>query len=121
MIKPQNIKNIFTTYYTDDVDVCVFWEIPSANRKGHHYIMGINLGAQGPLQLQNRMGKKTLEQLSSNTTSKALFARTVREQKALIESIVKQKFKETSPLRVLMVAGHEYSFEFEGQKYNYFS
>jgi hypothetical protein len=119
-IQPGRFRDLFTLYYTDDVDIALLWEAPplaSANasasnaslnrqphqpspRIGHHYIIGINLGLQAPLQLQLHFGKNANNLPAPNTRS--LYAATIRERKMLIESLLKQRQKDVSPVRLLM-------------------
>ncbi|KAJ3087304.1 Trafficking protein particle complex 8, partial [Quaeritorhiza haematococci] len=141
----QMLKNIFTLYYTDDVDLALVWEaapgsgtptttgIPASTslssisslasgtaaagvsggpkRCGHHYIMGINLGLQSPLQLQTRFGKN-VNALQNRIASKALYAQTIREKKAVINSLLKSRQKEMSPIRLVLRAPNEVQHAF---------
>ena len=109
----NRLKEFFTLYYTDDVDISLIWEVPSSSdgapsRQGHHYIIGINLGIQAPLQLHARLGKS----LSSQPASRSLYAATVRERKALIESLMKPKQKDVSPVRLILRSLPEYVHDF---------
>lgn len=56
------MKDLFSLYFTDDIDLSVCWEIPGANRRGHHYIMGVNASTQLPIQMQSRFGRNALEE-----------------------------------------------------------
>ena len=52
-LSSEKLSSLFTLYFSDDVDLSLFWSMPNADgvveRKGHQYIMGINLSLQSPL------------------------------------------------------------------------
>ncbi|KAJ3168104.1 hypothetical protein HK101_011676 [Irineochytrium annulatum] len=113
-IPADRIREIFTLYYTDDADIALFWEVPPAapggeRRYGHHYIIGINLGLQAPLQLQTKFGKNAS---NLNVPSKSLYAATARERKELINSLLKPRQKDVSPVRLLLLCRNEYVHKF---------
>ncbi|KAJ3290281.1 Trafficking protein particle complex 8 [Borealophlyctis nickersoniae] len=106
-LTPAQLSSLFTLYLTDDVDLALFWESPGPNgtvHRGHHYIIGINLGLQAPLQMQR------LAQLAASKgggAGRALYAETVREKKAVVASLLKVRQKDASPVRVVVKAAHE--------------
>ncbi|KAJ3044711.1 Trafficking protein particle complex 8 [Rhizophlyctis rosea] len=106
----SQLANLFTLYYTDDVDLSLFWHVTGPDgvqHRGHHYIIGINLALQSPLPLQR------LTQLAaSKGASKALFAETVREKKAVVGSLLKTKGKDISPVRIVTRAPVEVKWRF---------
>ncbi|KAI9364018.1 ER-golgi trafficking TRAPP I complex 85 kDa subunit-domain-containing protein [Zopfochytrium polystomum] len=114
-LSPERLRDLFTLYYTDDVDISILWEAPSPDenappRAGHHYIIGINLGIQAPLQLHARLGRNS--SLLSQPTGRSLYAATARERKALIESLLKPRQKDVSPVRMILRTLSEYEYDF---------
>jgi len=73
-------------------------------RKGHHYIIGINLGVQqSPVR-----GKDILI-----APSRALYEQTVKERTALINGLLKNKhFKDENPLKLTVTCNDVYEHEF---------
>ncbi|KAI9095614.1 ER-golgi trafficking TRAPP I complex 85 kDa subunit-domain-containing protein [Phlyctochytrium arcticum] len=135
----SQLRDLFTLYFTDDIDLAVVWGTPSdppnsaaspsspstsidpsPARIGHHYILGINLGLQAPLQgLQ--AGLEPLAVAAKAAAGRALFESTVREKKALITSLLKSKGvgssgKDVSPLRVVLKSEMEYQWDFNSDK-----
>jgi hypothetical protein len=104
----ERLRSLFTLYYSDDVDLTLFWSTPvpglfsvGGTRKfGHQHIMGINLSLQSPLHSVQQ--KFSAGKNKDATASKALYAATVREKKELVNTLVKSKLKEISPLRVCL-------------------
>lgn len=58
--KSANRRHLFSVYGTNDIDLALFWNIPKLNRRGHHYIIGINLSVQ-----QNPFQPITADSISS--------------------------------------------------------
>ncbi|ORY43873.1 hypothetical protein BCR33DRAFT_785666 [Rhizoclosmatium globosum] len=113
-IPPEKLANTFTLYFTDDADIVLFWEAPPLQpggppRFGHHFIIGINLSLQAPLQLLTRIGKN-----ASNLTfqSRSLYAATVSERKTLIDSLLKPRQKDVSPIRLILESEKVFSHDF---------
>ncbi|KAI8835627.1 ER-golgi trafficking TRAPP I complex 85 kDa subunit-domain-containing protein [Chytriomyces cf. hyalinus JEL632] len=113
-IPSEKVANIFTLYFTDDADIVLFWEAPPLHpggppRFGHHFIIGINLSLQSPLQLLARIGKN-----ASNLTfqSRSLYAATVAERKTLIDSLLKPRQKDVSPLRLILESEKSFTHDF---------
>ncbi|KAI8580324.1 hypothetical protein K450DRAFT_237985 [Umbelopsis ramanniana AG] len=98
-------KTTFTMYETNDIDLSLFWEIPKRVdsavpiRRGHHYIIGINLAVpQNPFQ-----GK-----LLSKPTPRVMFEATAKERLQLVNSLTRNRaFKDESPVKI-MVKCHDY-------------
>lgn len=92
-------------YETNDIDLSLFWEIPKRVdsavpiRRGHHYIIGINLAVpQNPFQ-----GK-----LLSKPTPRVMFEATAKERLQLVNSLTRNRaFKDESPVKI-MVKCHDY-------------
>ncbi|KAJ1547903.1 Trafficking protein particle complex 8, partial [Nowakowskiella sp. JEL0078] len=119
-LTPDKLPNLFTLYSTDDVDLALFWDTPSISqsttvpeRSGHHYVIGINLSLQSPLQIQ-RIGKtaNAIFAASNKSMAKALFAATVRERKTLVNSLLKSRVKDISPVRMIMKTKNAISHDF---------
>ncbi|KAJ3220266.1 Trafficking protein particle complex 8 [Dinochytrium kinnereticum] len=113
-LSPEKLKSLFTLYYTDDIDIALFWEAPpsgssTVSRLGHHYIIGINLGLQSPLQLHSRFSKSANAILANN---KSLYAATIREKKELLNSLLRPKQKDVSPVRILLSSHDSYTHNF---------
>ncbi|CAG8460304.1 5163_t:CDS:10 [Ambispora gerdemannii] len=101
-------EQIFTLYTTNDVDLVIYWNIPSSQRQGHHYIIGINLGVQ-----QNPFQGKEILALVASAPNRALFEQTIKERAILVNSLLKNKhFKEESPLKVLLKCKDMYEHNF---------
>ncbi|KAJ3092906.1 Trafficking protein particle complex 8, partial [Physocladia obscura] len=105
VIPSAKLPDLFTLYFTDDADIVLFWEAPPLHpggpkRYGHHFIIGINLSLQAPLQLLARIGKN-----ASNLTfaTRSMYAATVAERKTLVDSLVKTRQKDVSPVRLIFV------------------
>ena len=76
--------DLFSLYFTEDLDLIVFWQISNTDIRGFHHVGGINLGLQPPLQLQARLGAKIQEAASKGEKTlmgggRSLFAATARE------------------------------------------
>ncbi|KAJ2997083.1 hypothetical protein HDV02_005897 [Globomyces sp. JEL0801] len=99
---PQ-INELFTLYWSDDLDLAIFYEIPTSNIRGHLMVTGVNLSLEPPLPITDwfsGLDSKTL-------AGRALFERTFRERKELIASLLKPKMAESSPIRVIIKADKE--------------
>lgn len=117
-LKLSQVVQLFTLYFTEDVDIIVFWEVKGHDISGFHHIGGINLGLQSPLQLQAHLGGKIREAtLRGEKTllagGRALFASTAREKKELVNSLMKKTGNDCSPIRIIMVypqiCSHDFS------------
>ena len=120
-LTPSQILQLFTLYFTEDVDVIVVWEDKGQNISGFHHIGGVNLGLQAPLQLQAHLGGKLREAtLRGEKTllggGRALFASTAREKKELVNSLLKKTGNDSSPIRIIMTypecCSHDFSKEY---------
>ncbi|CAG8579158.1 12018_t:CDS:10 [Diversispora eburnea] len=108
IISPNKHPSIFTLYNTNDVDLALYWNIPTLSRQGHHYIIGINLGVQ-----QNPFQSKIMK-----STNRALFEQTVRERAALANSLLKNKnFKDESPLKLVIQCDDYFEHDFQNQRF----
>ncbi|RIB08725.1 ER-golgi trafficking TRAPP I complex 85 kDa subunit-domain-containing protein [Gigaspora rosea] len=100
---------LFPLYNTNDVDLSLYWNIPTLSRQGHHYIIGINLGVQ-----QNPFLSQNITTIQSRT----LFEQTVRERNALINSLLKNKnFKDESPLKLVTQCTDVYEHDFRNRSF----
>ncbi|KAI8919197.1 ER-golgi trafficking TRAPP I complex 85 kDa subunit-domain-containing protein [Powellomyces hirtus] len=107
----KQLKDLFTFYFTDDVDLSMIWEIAGTSTSGHQYVMGINLGMQAPLQgLQ--AGLEPLATAAKAAAGKALFESTVREKRALITSLLKSRGRDVGPVRVILKSDLERRHDF---------
>ncbi|KAL1917610.1 uncharacterized protein VTP21DRAFT_4003 [Calcarisporiella thermophila] len=105
LIPERALPSLFTLYTTHDVDLTLYWQIPSMKRRGHHHIIGINLGAQ-----QNPFQGKI-------NARRALYEQAAREQAALVQSIVQHRAgREESPLRVHIRCPNECRHNFDSGK-----
>ncbi|CAG8459139.1 6976_t:CDS:10 [Ambispora leptoticha] len=101
-------EEIFTLYTTNDIDLVIYWNIPSSQRQGHHYIIGINLGVQ-----QNPFQGKEILAFAASAPNRALFEQTARERAILVNSLLKNKhFKDESPLKILLKCEDKYTHNF---------
>ncbi|GAB5587594.1 hypothetical protein Unana1_02494 [Umbelopsis nana] len=104
-IAPKQQKSTFALYETNDIDLSLFWEIPKRVdsavplRRGHHYIIGINLAVpQNPFQ-----GK-----LLSKVAPRVMFEATAKERLQLVNNLTRNRaFKDESPVKI-MVKCHDY-------------
>ena len=124
-LKLNQVLQHFTLFFTEDVDIMVFWEIKGQNISGFHHIGGVNLGLQSPLQLQTHLGGKIREAtLRGEKTllggGRSLFASTAREKKQLVENLLKKGGNDSSPIRIIMRYPECYSHDFK-KGYDYFS
>ena len=110
LLSSNQLKDIFTLYMTDDVDLVLYWDIPGAKRQGHHFIIGINLAFQPSMQLQLQKRLAT-----TGKTSRALYAQTVREKAALLNSFIKRNIKDVSPVRVLLTSKAQTTHNFDSR------
>ncbi|KAG0366231.1 ER-golgi trafficking TRAPP I complex 85 kDa subunit-domain-containing protein [Gamsiella multidivaricata] len=98
-------RHLFSVYGSNDIDLALFWNIPKMNRRGHHYIIGINLGVQqNPFQpidpndeLDGEGGEET------ETARRALYEQTMRDQAALVQALtMNPHFRDESPVKISM-------------------
>lgn len=95
---PEQLTELFTLYWSDDLELICFYDSPSGDFSGHVSIPGLNLSLEPPLPLAG-----WLSGLDSKTLAgRALFERTFQERKQLISSLLKSKMSETSPVRVMI-------------------
>ncbi|KAG0255917.1 Trafficking protein particle complex 8 [Actinomortierella ambigua] len=109
-------KHLFTVYGTNDIDLALFWNIPKLNRRGHHYIIGINLGVQQnpyqPMPAANSvsygaaLGEDDDEDDDDEekvAARRALYDQTMREQVALVKALTNNPhFRDESPVKILL-------------------
>ena len=95
---PSQLSELFTIYWSDDVDLAFFYECPKTGAQGHLAISGLNLSLEPPLPLASWLSGIDSKVLAG----RALFERTFQERKELIHSLVSSKMSESSPIRVLV-------------------
>ncbi|KAF9190349.1 Trafficking protein particle complex 8 [Haplosporangium sp. Z 11] len=95
-------RHLFSVYGTNDFDLALFWSIPKMNRRGHHYIIGINLGVQqNPFQSIDPADELDGEGEETETARRALYEQTMRDQAALVQALtMNPHFKDESPVKV---------------------
>ncbi|KAF9320941.1 Trafficking protein particle complex 8 [Podila horticola] len=95
-------RHLFSVYGSNDIDLALFWNIPKMNRRGHHYIIGINLGVQqNPFQPLDPNDE--LEEGSEETARRALYEQTMRDQAALVQALtMNPHFRDESPVKISM-------------------
>ncbi|KAF8977179.1 Trafficking protein particle complex 8 [Entomortierella lignicola] len=103
---PANIdrRNLFSVYGSNDIDLALFWNIPKMNRRGHHYIIGINLGVQqNPFQPIDPTDDLDGEGEETETARRALYEQTMRDQAALVQALtMNPHFRDESPVKISM-------------------
>ncbi|KAG0199180.1 Trafficking protein particle complex 8 [Mortierella sp. GBA30] len=111
-------RHLFSVYGSNDIDLALYWNIPKMNRRGHHYIIGINLGVQqNPFQpidpadeLDGEGGEET------ETARRALYEQTMRDQAALVQALtMNPHFRDESPVKISMQSEDLIEHDF-GQK-----
>ncbi|KAF9957135.1 Trafficking protein particle complex 8 [Modicella reniformis] len=120
-------QHLFSVYGINDIDLALFWNIPKMNRRGHHYIIGINLSVQqNPFQPidsalsfssgapdgegndgdRNRNGKgddNDEDEEEMETARRALFEQTMRDRAALVKALtMNPQFRDESPVKISM-------------------
>ncbi|KAG0259994.1 Trafficking protein particle complex 8 [Mortierella polycephala] len=95
-------RHLFSVYGTNDFDLALFWSIPKMNRRGHHYIIGINLGVQqNPFQSIDPVDELDGEGEETETARRALYEQTMRDQAALVQALtMNPHFRDESPVKV---------------------
>ncbi|KAF9584424.1 Trafficking protein particle complex 8 [Lunasporangiospora selenospora] len=100
-------RSLFPIYGSNDIDLALFWNIPKMNRRGHHYIIGINLGVQqNPFQPISEYGYGTEDGADGEeefARRRALYEQTMKDQAALIQSLTSNPhFRDESPVKISM-------------------
>ncbi|KAG0240476.1 Trafficking protein particle complex 8 [Mortierella sp. GBA43] len=118
--KSVDRRHLFPIYGTSDIDLALFWEIPKLNRRGHHYIIGINLSSQqNPFQpidpssggfeydegdQKTGDGKGQGKENAEAHQARALFERTVKERASLVQALtMNPQFRDESPVKISML------------------
>lgn len=105
------LAELFTLYWTDDIDLVFFYECPKTGAHGHLSISGLNLSLEPSLPLASWLSGIDSKVLAG----RALFERTFQERKELINSLVSSKMSESSPVRVLVF--HDSAIEIHSSRY----
>lgn len=109
-------KHLFSVYGTNDIDLALFWSIPKLNRRGHHYIIGINLGVQqNPYQPVPAVSYGTAadgedgdDDEEKVAASRALYEQTMRDQVALVNALTNNPhFRDESPVKISLRSADE--------------
>ncbi|KAF9096380.1 Trafficking protein particle complex 8 [Mortierella sp. AD031] len=97
-------RHLFSVYGSNDIDLALFWNIPKMNRRGHHYIIGINLGVQqNPFQPIDPADDLDGEGGETETARRALYEQTMRDQAALVQALtMNPQFRDDSPVKIWM-------------------
>ncbi|KAI8920698.1 ER-golgi trafficking TRAPP I complex 85 kDa subunit-domain-containing protein [Entophlyctis helioformis] len=86
-IPARQLSQLFTLYWTDDLDLLLFWEAPQTGQRGHIAITGTNLNLYSPLPLSAWFGRLDARTLAG----RALFSATVRERTQLVTGLLKSR------------------------------
>lgn len=86
---------MFPSFWSDDLELCIFWEMPESGIWGHLFHSGINASLE-PLPLSQWLSRLNIKQLEG----RSLFEQTARERKALIQGLLKRDC-DTLPMRVI--------------------
>ncbi|KAG9325666.1 hypothetical protein KVV02_001150 [Mortierella alpina] len=110
-------RHLFSVYGSNDIDLALFWNIPKMNRRGHHYIIGINLGVQqNPFQAIDPADELDADGEETETARRALYEQTMRDQAALVQALtMNAHFRDESPVKIAMRSEDSITHNF-GQK-----
>jgi hypothetical protein len=92
------LKELFTLYWSDDLDFTCFFECPVTGVQGHIAVTGVNLSLEPALPIASWFSGIDSKVLAG----RALFERTFRERKELINSLLKVRAGDSSPVRILI-------------------
>ena len=95
VLNESQLKSIFPLFWTDDVEMCIFWDLPNSTQWGHLFHSGINTSLE-PLPIASWLSRHDERVLNG----KALFETTARERRLLISALLK-KPTEGSPIRIV--------------------
>ena len=93
----EQLTGMFSLYWSDDIDIACFYECPSGIH-GHITITGLTLSLESPLPIESWFSGLDAKALAG----RALFERTFRERKELVDSLVKNKLSDSSPVRLIL-------------------
>lgn len=98
-VSDSQLKSLFPLFWTDDIELCIFWE--SSGEFGHLFHSGTNASLESlPFsQYLARHDPKIFQKRS-------LFEQTARERKLLLQSLLKPH-PESFPIRVLVTASSQ--------------
>eukprot|EP00158_Paraphelidium_tribonemae_P008436 Partr_v1_DN28579_c0_g1_i2_m72538 putative trafficking protein particle complex len=118
-IPSSKMHNIFPLYNSNDVDLIVYWQIPSTDRFGQHHVVGMNVG----LQQQAIPPSWNLKKQIQLHPGRSLFARTEHEKNALIRSILQNRHvpKARAPVCVHMKCQDRFTIDFEAGSFHWIS
>lgn len=94
----DQLLTFFALYWTDDLDLVLFYNCMEAQFKGHLTLNGLNFSLEPALPIAgwfSGLDEKVL-------AGRALFERTFRERKELITSLLKSKMSDSLPIRVIL-------------------
>ena len=94
---PSQLSDLFSLYWSDDLDLAFFFDCPKTGKRGHLMISELNLSLEPPLPLASWLSGIDSKVLAG----RALFERTFQERKELIQSLLSSTMSESSPIRVL--------------------
>ena len=93
-------RSIFPLYNPSNVDLVVFWELPSQKRAGHILLQGPTLGAQhAPL-------REIIDAAENMKVKRSMYAETQRERAAILHAVKNSDWnRETDPILVFVKDG----------------
>ncbi|KAH8102427.1 ER-golgi trafficking TRAPP I complex 85 kDa subunit-domain-containing protein [Cristinia sonorae] len=106
-IPQSSHRSIFPLYPPSALDLVIFWEIPSQERKGHILLPIGNLGADhAPLS-------EVLDTVDNLKAKRSMYAETERERRELIEAIRSSEWNaETNPITLAVSDGMTVEHDF---------
>ncbi|ORZ15022.1 ER-golgi trafficking TRAPP I complex 85 kDa subunit-domain-containing protein [Absidia repens] len=105
-ISKEKQTSVFTLYNSSDIDLTLYWDIPTMQLHGHHYIIGVNLGIlQNPYQQQHHQTQHSGSKDGGGSSARALFEATHKERTALVNSLTRNlAIKEEGPVKLMTQA-----------------
>ncbi|KAF9076140.1 ER-golgi trafficking TRAPP I complex 85 kDa subunit-domain-containing protein [Rhodocollybia butyracea] len=106
-IPPHTHHHIFPLFNPAALDILVFWEIPSENRKGNQLVSALHLGAtHSPLQ-------EIIEGAENAKSTRSMYAQTRREKEEVLQAIRNSEWNmEMNPLYVFVRTASGFNHDF---------
>ncbi|TBU62053.1 ER-golgi trafficking TRAPP I complex 85 kDa subunit-domain-containing protein [Dichomitus squalens] len=93
-------RSIFPLYNPSNVDVVVFWELPSQRRAGHILLQGPTLGAQ------HAVLREIVDAAENMKVKRSMYSETQREREAIVQAVKNSDWnRETDPMLVFVKDG----------------
>lgn len=106
-IPPQLHHSIFPLYNPSSLDLVLFWEIPSQERRGHLLLPSLRLGAE------HAALKEVLEVAEQAKVKRSMYAETQRERLDVIQAIKDSEWNaEMNPVVVTTSDGFSVKHDF---------